>query len=88
MSNKKQSSIEWYANASHELIVKKDNGEITNREFLTMHHNLFYDAEAMHKEEVVKAFDEGQECEYQVHINSAPKYDSETYYKETYTNEK
>ena len=45
-------------------------------------------AKAMHKEEVVKAFDEGQECEYQVHINSAPKYDSETYYNETYTNEK
>ena len=85
---KKLSSIEWYANASHELIVKKSNGEITEREFLTMHHNLFYDAEAMHKEEVVKAFDEGQECEYQVHINSAPKYDSETYYNETYTNEK
>ena len=41
-------------------------------------------AKAMHKEEVVKAFDEGQECEYQVHINSAPKYDSETYYIETF----
>ena len=48
----KQSSIEWYASSSHELIVKKNNGEITEREFLTMHHNLFYDAEAMHKEEV------------------------------------
>lgn len=81
---KKLSSIEWYANASHELIVKKSNGEITEREFLTMHHNLFYDAEAMHKEEVVKAFDEGQEYEYQVHINSAPKFDSETYYNETF----
>ena len=53
---KKQSSIEWYANASHELIVKKSNGEITEREFLTMHHNLFYDAEAMHKEEVQDAY--------------------------------
>jgi hypothetical protein len=52
----KQSSIEWYANASHELIVKKSKGEITEREFLTMHHNLFYDAEAMHKEEVKNAF--------------------------------
>ena len=59
MSNKKQSSIEWYANASHELIVKKDNGEITNREFLTMHHNLFYDAEAMHKEEVEASYADG-----------------------------
>lgn len=53
---KKQSSIEWYANASHELIVKKSNGEITEREFLTMHHNLFYDAEAMHKEEIGDAY--------------------------------
>ena len=53
---KKQSSIEWYANASHELIVKKSNGEITEREFLTMHHNLFYDAEAMHKEEIQDAY--------------------------------
>lgn len=41
-------------------------------------------AKAIHKEEVTKAFDEGQECEYQVHINSAPKYDSETYYNETF----
>ena len=53
---KKQSSIEWYANASHELIVKKSNGEITEREFLAMHHNLFYDAEAMHKEEIQDAY--------------------------------
>ena len=30
---KKQSSVEWYASASHELIVKKNNGEITEREF-------------------------------------------------------
>ena len=55
MSDKKQSSIDWYANASHELIVKRVNGEITNRELLTMHHNLFYDAEAMHKEEMKEA---------------------------------
>ena len=57
---KKQSSIEWYANASHELIVKKSNGEITEREFLTMHHNLFYDAEAMHKEESELLFECGR----------------------------
>ena len=70
---KKQSSIEWYANASHELIVKKSNGEITEREFLTMHHNLFYDAEAMHKEEIKEAVDS---CGYQD--------ESEYYYNETF----
>jgi hypothetical protein len=41
-------------------------------------------AKAMHKQEIVKAFDEGQECEYQYHINSEPKYNSETFYNETY----
>ena len=56
---KKQSSIEWYAMASQELIVKKSNGEITEREFLTMHHNLFYDAEAMHSQEIQYAYWEG-----------------------------
>jgi len=38
----------------------------------------------MHKQEIVKAFDEGQEYEYQYHINNAPKFDSETYYQETF----
>jgi len=41
-------------------------------------------AKQMHKQEIVKAFDEGQEYEYQYHINNAPKFDSETYYKETF----
>ena len=43
-----------------------------------------FKAEEMHKEEIVKAFDEGQEYEYQYHINNAPKFDSETYYQETF----
>jgi len=41
-------------------------------------------AKEMHKKEIIKAFDEGQEYEYQYHINNAPKFDSETYYNETY----
>jgi len=48
---KKQTAVEWYANASHELIVKKNNGEITNTDFLIMHHNLFYEAKQMEKEQ-------------------------------------
>jgi hypothetical protein len=73
---KKQSSIEWYANASHELIVKKSNGEITEREFLTMHHNLFYDAEAMHKEEIETAWYDG--------ISGGECGSREQYYNETF----
>jgi hypothetical protein len=41
-------------------------------------------AKEMHKGEILTAFDEGQEYEYQYHINNAPKFDSETYYNETY----
>jgi hypothetical protein len=77
----KQSSVEWYANASHELIVKKSNGEITEREFLTMHHNLFYDAEAMHKEEIKDAWDTGS-C-----IQDTNDICSEYYYNDTFGGE-
>lgn len=52
---KKQTAVEWYANASHELIVKKNNGEITNTDFLIMHHNLFYEAQKMEKEQMKEA---------------------------------
>ena len=75
----KQSSIEWYAKASHELIVKKSNGEITEREFLTMHHNLFYEAEAMHKEEIVESHHEG----YYSFSHSGEQYYNETFGGET-----
>lgn len=52
---KKQTAVEWYANASHELIVKKNNGEITNTDFLITHHNLFYEAQKMEKEQIIEA---------------------------------
>ena len=71
---KKQTAVEWYANASHELIVKKNNGEITNVNFLIMHHNLFYEAQKMHKKEIMKVvMDFGWSKE------KADKYYNETY---------
>lgn len=73
LENKKLSSVDWLE------YRYKYNRHLTQQDFKV--------AKAMHKEQVVKAFDEGQECEYQVHINSAPKYDSETYYNETFIGE-
>jgi len=46
--------------------------------------HLQQQAVEMHKQDIIKAFDEGQEYEYQYHINNAPKFDSETYYQETF----
>ena len=83
---KKQSSVEWYAKASHELIVKKSNGEITEREFLTMHHNLFYDAEAMHKEEVKESYREGR-TDQQSASDSFYNRNAESYFNEKFGGE-
>ena len=41
-------------------------------------------AKEMEKQQIIDAFNEGQEYEYQYHINNAPKFDSETYYQETF----
>jgi len=84
---KKQTAVEWYANASHELIVKKNNGEITNVDFLILHHNLFYEAQKMEREQIEVAFAKSYltGCE-EVSYNDANKA-SENYYKETYGGE-
>ena len=81
---KKQTAVEWYANASHQLIVKKNNGEITNTDFLITHHNLFYEAQKMEKEQIEIAFAKSYliGCE-EVSYNDANKA-SENYYNETY----
>ena len=75
MSNNKQSS-------SIDAIMKfmKENGYFIGNDL----YQFFNQAKAMHKEEIIEAFDEGQEYEYQYHINSTPKFDSETYYNETF----
>ena len=41
-------------------------------------------AKEMEKKRLMNAFDEGQEYEYQYHVNSTPKFDAETWYNETY----
>jgi len=79
---KKQTAVEWYANASHELIVKKNNGEITNTDFLIMHHNLFYEAQKMEKEQIEEAYKEGNHSEMRGGKVIFEK--TEQYYNETY----
>ena len=71
MTNNKQSSVEWLEQ------------ELKKIPFVNVL-EVFEQAKAMHKEEIIEAFDEGQEYEYQYHINSTPKFDSETYYNETF----
>ena len=78
----KQTAVEWL---EKELLK---NGYVNkgyhNQDSLNHLENLFIQAKEMEKEQIIKAFDEGQEYEYQYHINSAPKFYAETYYQETY----
>ena len=53
----------------------------------TLHSSDISQAKEMEKKQIIEAFDEGQEYEYQYHINLAPKFDSETYYNETFKSE-
>ena len=76
---KKQTAVEWYANASHELIVKKTKGEITNTDFLIMHHNLFYDAQKMEKEQMIDAILDNRNITSQVTLRDAEQYYNEIY---------
>ena len=75
MSNNKQSSIEWYAEQSHELISKYIKGDISVGSFLISHHNLFYDAKARHRKEILEARQNGLDNGF---INGS--WDSQLYY--------
>ena len=70
----KQTAVEW-------LI------EYCDRENWSIPNNIIAKAKEMEKEQIIEGFDEGQEYEYQYHINSAPKFDALTYYNETFKSE-
>ena len=77
---KKQTAVEMYASASHELIVQKDNGEITYMEFRNMQRNLLYEAKQMEKEQIIGAANNG--CKGRCMIDTSR--DGKQYYNETY----
>ena len=68
-------ALEFYRKHLHALVSTGKTEYKTEPE-------IFEQAKKMEKEQIIKAFDEGQEYEYQYHINSAPKFDSETYYND------
>jgi hypothetical protein len=74
-----QTSIEWFI----EHLLGSGLLRLTKED-----HSLYSElrdlAKQINKREIKDAFDEGQEYEYQYHINNAPKFDSETYYQETF----
>lgn len=57
----KQTAVEWYEKEINFLFKKYEAKEISQREFITMKHNLFYPAKKIEKEQLEKAFKKGEE---------------------------
>ena len=78
-----KTAVEWLVEEMFKQGYFDGNKPLT---FTNLDH-LQQQAKEMEKEQIIEAFDEGQEYEYQYHINNAPKFDSETYYNETFKSE-
>lgn len=48
----KQTAVEWYEKEINSLFEKYQAKEISERDFITMKHNLFYPAKEMEKEQM------------------------------------
>jgi hypothetical protein len=59
MPNKKQTSLKSYSEQVIQLFWKLENKEINIGEFAELHHNLYEQAKAMHKEEIEDSFYNG-----------------------------
>jgi hypothetical protein len=46
-------AVEWYEKEINFLIEKYEAKEISKREFITMQHNLFYNAKEMEKQQII-----------------------------------
>jgi len=80
----KLTAVEWYEKEINSLIIKYEAKEILNREFITMKHNLFYDAKEMEKEQIKDAYMSALPygLEYSHYDKYANKYYNEIYKKE------
>ena len=81
MSNKKQSSVEWFIYADNIIAEKYLNNEISYDDYKVLSENVIQQAKAMHKEEIDSAYTMGS-CESDYDL-----YDPELYYKNTFNNE-
>ena len=77
-------AVEWLFDRMVGLAEDYDDGKINYTNYINGVKHFLDQAKEMEKQQITEAFDEGQEYEYQYHINNAPKFDSQTYYNETY----
>jgi hypothetical protein len=86
MINNKQSSVEWFAEKTFNLVALKNRNLISHGEFLQGMLKLRDEAKAMHEEEIVDSI-----VQYQINPYISTEQEilnivknAETYYNETY----
>jgi hypothetical protein len=80
----KHTAVDWLSNQAYELFEQYSEGKFDRIQLNKLMVDATNKAKEIEKEQIITAFDEGQEYEYQYFVNSAPKFYSETYYQETY----
>ncbi len=73
----KETALDWYFDKIKSHF--EHDGDLFEAACFT-----FAIAKQKERQQIEEAFNEGQEYEYQYHVNMAPRFDSETYYNETY----
>jgi hypothetical protein len=76
--SEKQTAVEWFTNEIDNLIPYVN--EKTSKQFK----DLADKAKELEKKQIIDAFEEGKDIEYEYHINDEPRIDAEQYYKETF----
>lgn len=61
---KKETAVEWLHKESAGLINKYLNKEISERDFLTTHHNMYYQAIRMERDQIYAARQDGHDDTY------------------------
>jgi hypothetical protein len=79
----KQTALDLYEKEINFLIERYEAKEISKREFITMKHNLFYNAKEMEEEQIIDAA-----SDHCYPTRELARIDAEQYYNETYKKDK
>jgi DNA-directed RNA polymerase delta subunit len=78
----KQTAVEWYEKEINSLFEKYEAKEISKRDFITMKHNLFYQAKEMEKQQIIDSISNANKSNNRNVSLNPEQYYNETFYKE------
>ena len=72
----KQTAVEWYEKEINSLFEKYQAKEISERDFITMKHNLFYPAKEMEKEQKNQMYSETEVLQLLIKLKQTESFDN------------